>query len=352
MVNRGRWAWSVALVASLALVAGACGGDDDGSAESGSGGDAVEGTLNISGSSTVEPIARILGEDFMIENEGAEVNVDGPGTGDGFELFCNGDIEIADASRPIKAEEAAICEQNGVEYIELEVAFDGLTVITSPENDAVECLAPADLYALIGPESEGFDTWADADTLATEAGGTGGFPDAELKIFGPGQESGTYDSFIELATAPTAEARFEAGAITEDQVETIRSDYQASAQDSVIVQGVEGNATSLGWVGFAFAEEEGDKIAEIAVQNDEGECVAPSSETIADGSYPLSRSLYMYVSASAAEDNPVVAPFVDFAVANLTTAVEEALYVPLPEDRLAATEAVWTERTIAEAPAE
>jgi len=324
----------------LALTAAACGGDD-GSAGSGDGGGG--GEIIVSGSSTVAPISALVAELFQEENEGASVTVDGPGTGDGFELFCAGETDISDASRPIKEEEATDCEANGIEYVELKIAFDGISVLTSPENDSVDCLSFADLYALIGPESQGVDSWADASELAAELGSTTELPDADLSISGPGEESGTYDSLIELAFADIAEARVEAGALDEAAAESTRPDYQASPDDTVIIQAIEGAEGSLGWVGFAFAEEAGDTVKELEVDGGDG-CVAPNPATIADGSYPLSRALYIYVSTTAAEANPLVADYVDHYLADGYAAVEESGYVALPDDQLAETIATWEAR--------
>jgi phosphate transport system substrate-binding protein len=330
----------------LAMFATACGGDDNGDdgASGSGGGDSVSGEVIISGSSTVAPISALVAELFQDDNGDVSVTVDGPGTGDGFQLFCEGETDISDASRPIKEEEAAACDEAGIEFIELKIAFDGLTVMTNPANDSVECLTFADLYALIGPESQGVDGWADAQELATELGSTTELPDVDLSINGPGEESGTYDSFIEIALADIAEARVEAGALDEASAESTRPDYQASADDTVIIQGIAGDEGSLGWVGFAFAEEAGDAIKEIEVDGGDG-CVAPSAETIADGSYPLSRALYIYVSATAAEENPAVAAYIDHYLGDGVTAVEESGYVPLPDDQLAETQAIWEART-------
>ena len=325
------------LLVPLTLVATACGGGDS----AGDGG--LSGEVLVSGSSTVAPISALVAELFQEENADAAVNVDGPGTGDGFQLFCEGETDISDASRLIKDEEAAACEENGVTYVELEVAIDGLTVMTSPDNDAVECLTFADLYALVGPESQGIDTWSDAQELATELGSSTELPDLDLSITAPGEESGTYDSFIELAFEDVAEARVEAGAITEDQAATTRPDYQASSDDNVIIQGIQGAEGSLGWVGFAYAEEAGDQVKELEVDGGDG-CVAPSAETVADGSYPLSRSLYIYVNTARAAESPAVAAYVDYYLGDGITAVEESGYVGLPEDRLAETRSVWEGR--------
>jgi phosphate transport system substrate-binding protein len=181
-----RLAW-LSIILSLGLVASACGGDDDDSTESGSSdGESVSGEINISGSSTVEPISSLAAEAFQTENGDVTIAVDGPGTGDGFELFCQGQTDISDASRQIDDEEAAACAEGGIEYTELKIAFDGMTVLTSANNDQVECLNFADLYALIGPESEGFGNWSDGQEIATALGSDTELPDAPLDLTGPG----------------------------------------------------------------------------------------------------------------------------------------------------------------------
>jgi phosphate transport system substrate-binding protein len=330
-------AW-LSFVVAIGVVLAACSGDDDGAAVTGDGdGGEASGVINISGSSTVEPISSLAAEAFLTENGGAEMAVEGPGTGDGFELFCDGETEISDASRAIADEEVETCEANGIEYVELQIAYDGMAVMTSVDNGTVECLNFADLYALIGPEAEGVDTWSDASTIAEELGSTTELPDAELVLTGPGTESGTYDSFVEIALEDHAEER--------GQEATTRTDYASSADDNVIVSNVESSPTSLGWVGFAFAEEAGDTVREIPVAAEPGgDCVEPSSETVADGSYPLSRPLFIYVNTAKAEENAALAPFVDFYLANLTEFVEGGGYVTMPDDQVADTEAAWTER--------
>jgi phosphate transport system substrate-binding protein len=332
------------LLIPLALLAAACGGgDDDDTGATTEGGGDLSGEVLVSGSSTVAPISGLVAELFQEENGDVSVTVDGPGTGDGFALFCEGETDISDASRTIKEEEAAACEANGVTYVELEIAIDGLTVMTSPDNDAVECLTFEDMYALVGPESQGVDNWNDAEELAHELGSSTDLPDLDLSITAPGEESGTYDSFLEIAFKKIAEARAESGAITEEQIATSRPDYQASGDDNVILQGIEGAEGSFGWVGFAYAEEAGDAIKELEVDGGDG-CVAPSAETVADGSYPLSRSLYIYVNTAEAEENPAVAAYVDYFLSDGITAVEESGYVALPEDRLDATRSAWDAR--------
>ena len=319
-------------------------GDSRGSGSSGSSSSSEElAAVTVSGSSTVEPISIAVAERFASVGSGAEVDVDGPGTGDGFELFCNGETDINDASRPIEPEEITACEENDVDFVELEIAIDGLTVLTSAENDDVTCVGLADLYALVGPESEGVDNWRDAQELATELGSSTQLPDVGLDITGPGEESGTYDSFVELALADLAEERVASGDLAEDQAETTRPDYSSQADDNAIIAGVAGADGSLGWVGFAFAEDAGPEVKELEVDGGEG-CVAPTADTIADGSYPLSRTLYLYVNPARAEENRAVETFVDYYLRGGISAVEEAGYVPLPDDRLAESSRVWSEK--------
>ena len=328
----------VAALLAFSLVAGAC-GDDGGGGDGGSEPDeGVSGQIVISGSSTVEPISSVVAEIFNETNPDVGISVDGPGTGDGFELFCNGETDISDASRPIEEDEVKLCEKNGIEYTELEVALDGLTVMTNPENTTVTCLNDGDMYALFGPESDGIDTWNGADSLATEVGGNGGFPDAPLEITAPGEESGTYDAFIELSGIPDIA---EAQELPEDDWETLRKDYKPSPNDNIIITAMEGSPGALGFVGFAFAEEAGDAIKELEIDGGDG-CVAPSAETVSDGSYPLSRSLFIYVSAEAAA-RPEVAAYVDYYVSDeaMTALVEEVGYIALPSDRIEATRSAW-----------
>ena len=202
-----RLAW-LSVILSLGLVAAACGGDDDDSTEGDTGSENASGEINISGSSTVEPISSLAAEAFQTDNPDVKIAVDGPGTGDGFELFCQGETDISDASRAIDEEEAAACADAGIEYTELKIAYDGITVMTSADNDAVECLNFPDLYALIGPESEGFNNWSQGQEIATALGSDTELPDAPLELTGPGSESGTYDSFVELALGDATEARW------------------------------------------------------------------------------------------------------------------------------------------------
>ncbi len=314
---------------ALALVAAACGGDGDGGAD----GESIE----ISGSSTVEPITALVAEDFSAANSGVAVSVEGPGTGDGFARFCNGETDISDASRPIKDSEAADCADNGVSYVELHVATDGIAVITSAANTAVACLDFNDMYALVGPEAEGFDNWNDADALGAELGASNApYPAAPLVITAPGEESGTYDTFVELVIEDIAGDR--------GQEEATRVDYEASGNDNVIVQGISGNDTSLGWVGYAFFAENTDVLKAIEVDGGAG-CVAPSEASIASFEYPLSRPLYIYVNTDKAAEKPVLADFVDFYLSEAGLAsVAEAGYVDLPAADIESTKSAWSSR--------
>ena len=335
-----RPATPIILVLTMVLVACSNAGAND--ASNGNGGEG--GEIFVSGSSTVEPITNRVAEAYAEQNVEFAYTVEGPGTGDGFSLFCNGETDISDASRAISDEEIAACEASGVEYVELLVAYDGLSVITSAENAEIDCLSFLDLYALLGPESEGFDSWSDANELAAELASEYGteygeshapYPDAPLSATAPGEESGTFDSFVEIALTDIAEAR--------GVDPTTRPDYTASANDNVIIEGVAGSPSSLGWVGLAFASE-AEGVKSLEVDGGAG-CVAPSDATVADGSYPISRPLFIYPNLAAAEENPAVAPFVDFYVSAEGLALAgEVGYVTLSEEQGRATRDAWEGR--------
>jgi phosphate transport system substrate-binding protein len=334
----------VIVLGVVALIAAACGESESGGGGTEGGGGEVSqdltGEIFVSGSSTVEPVSSLVAEFFAEQAPGVDITVEGPGTSDGFELFCNGETDISDASRPIEEEEIAACQENGIEYTELEVALDGISVLTSPNNADVTCLNNADLYALVGPESEGFESWSDANDLGEAVGGSAvPYPDAPLDITGPGEESGTFDAFVELTGFE--DIGVEQG-LSEDDAATTRPDYQASANDNVIIDGIAGSDSSLGWVGFAFYEQNQDVVKAIEVDGGEG-CVAPSFESIADGSYPLSRSLYIYVSNTKAAESDALQAYVDLYTSDdgILTAVEEVGYVTLPDDRIEATRTAW-----------
>ena len=300
---------------ALVLVASACGGGGGGG-----GGGPVSGNVIVSGSSTVEPISVRVAELIKSEYPNVNVNVDGPGTGDGFKLFCSGQTDISDASRSIKATEASDCAANGVNWVELWVGIDGIAVMTNSDNDAVDCLNFNDLYAMIGPESNDVGNWSEAQALASELGSSTNLPDLGLDIHGPGEESGTFDSFVELVLEDIAGER--------EQEATTRTDYSANADDNLILQGIKSDRGSLGWVGFAHAINASD-VKILDIEGEEG-CVEATPETIAIGTYPISRSLYIYVNIDKAKTNPAVAAYVDYYMAaGLDAAVSEVGYVDL-----------------------
>lgn len=326
------------ILIGFTLVLAACGSantDNTNSETPGVGSsEGTAGSIEVSGSSTVEPITALVQEEFGAANPSIGISVEGPGTGDGFARFCAGETAVSDASRPIKDSEAENCASAGIEYVELQIAFDGLTVLTSPENAAISCLDYHDLYALLGAESEGFENWSDASTLAAELGATHApYPDVPLVVTAPGEESGTFDTFVELVIADIASER---GAD-----ETTRPDYSPEANDNVIVNNLSSNPTSLGWVGFAFFVENSDVVKAIDIDGGEG-CVTPSAETIADGSYPLSRPLFIYVNTNDLDTDTALVDFIDYYLSDEGIAnVSKAGYVMLPDALLNATRSAW-----------
>ncbi|CAA9387546.1 MAG: Phosphate ABC transporter, periplasmic phosphate-binding protein PstS [uncultured Nocardioidaceae bacterium] len=316
-MNRRTFKNAAAVPAALILTVGlaACGGQAEGSSDGGEGGGA-SGEVVSDGSSTVEPLTAAAGELFSEENPDVNVSVGTAGTGGGFEKFCVGDTDISNASRPIKDdEEAPICEENGVEYTELHVANDALTVVVSADNDFIECLTVDELKTLWSPEAEGtIETW---DQVNPE------FPAEPIELYGPGTDSGTFDYF-------TDEINGEEGAS--------RSDYNASEDDNVIVQGVSGSANALGYFGFTYYEENADALKAVQIDSGEG-CVEPSVETAQDGSYtPLARPLFVYVANKSYADKPQVAEFVDFYVSNDAEIAEAAQFIPLSDEQVTALE--------------
>jgi phosphate transport system substrate-binding protein len=334
-LGKGKSFQMLAGALTLTLSLGACGEGADNAGTA----DELTGTIVVSGSSTVQPITSLVAELFREDNPGVAITVDGPGTGDGFALFCAGQTDVSDASRAIHDDESAACDKAGIEYVELEIGLDGVTVMTNPANSSVTCLSKGDLYALFGPESTGFDTWTDATGLAAKVGGSGNFPADPLEITAPGEESGTYDAFIELAgISDLAEQR----GLPEQEISSLRADYQSSPDDNVIIQAMETSPAALGFVGYAFAQSAGDQVREVAIDGGEG-CVAPNPETIADGTYPLSRSLYIYVNTAKAATSPALVAFVDHYLSSegLNMIVDRSGYVPIPAERQDASRSVW-----------
>lgn len=307
-----RWLGAAAFVVALSLVAAACGNTDDG----GGGGDGgLTGTVTGDGSSTVFPITQAVAEEFTAENPGVQVSVGISGTGGGFEKFCNGETDIQDASRPIEQEEIDLCAKNGVEYVELQVALDGLSVVVNPANDWASCLTVEQLKAIWGPGSE-VSNWRQVDPS---------FPDRPLTLYGAGTDSGTFDYFTEAIVG-------EEGAS--------RSDYTASEDDNVLVQGVAGDENALGYFGYAYYVENRDKLKVLAIDGGAG-CVEPMPETINDGSYsPLSRPLFVYVK-KASLANPAVSAFMDYYMANSQALVPDVGYIEVHPDKYAAEVKEW-----------
>jgi phosphate transport system substrate-binding protein len=343
--------WSLAAVAALALPLAACGGDSssNGSNNTNNG---SSGRLFISGSSTVEPISTAVAKAFNADNPDIAIQVEGPGTGDGFAKFCAGETDIQNASRAIKAAEVETCEANGIEFIELKVAIDGLSVITSVNNTAVECVSFSDLWVLLGPDAIGRNKWSDANTAAaelkTKIGDKHGvinapYPDAKLTVTAPGEESGTYDSFVEIVLGSVAKSL----QADDDQA---RPDYTASPNDNVIIEGIAANNTSLGWVGYAFVEENLNTIKPLKVDAGKG-CVEATSDTIASGEFPIARALYIYVNKAKTESNPALSKFVDYYLSDAGLGVigsgpGQVPYVSLAAADQEATRAAWAAKTV------
>ncbi len=331
-----RYAGIVVGVLALALVAAACGGssDDNSGGGSASGGGDLSGSINISGSSTVEPISSLVAENFQTSNPGVNAAVDGPGTTDGFVTFCQGQTDISDASRQISDDEIKACSDGGVNYVELAIGRDALTVVGNPSNP-VDCLSLVDLYALFSTEAKGFNNWSDANALDKELGGKGDFPDLPLTIVAPGTESGTYGSFIDLAIKGIANER----SMPDD---TLRPDYQSSADDNVIITNAEGTPGALGFVGFSYAQGAGSQIKEFTIDSGAG-CVAPGADTVNAGTYPLSRTLYIYPNTDKAAASPALTAFVDYYLSDAgIKAVTDVNYIALPSAELETSRSTWS----------
>jgi phosphate transport system substrate-binding protein len=288
------------LAVVLALAAVGCGGDDGGSSG---------GTITVDGSSTVGPFMTKAAEDFRGDNEGVEITVGVSGTGGGFERFCRGETDLSNASRPIDEDEEQICEENNIEYVEIPVANDALTVVVNKENDWATCLTVAELKKIWEPGSQ-VRNWSQVKD---------GFPDEPLELFGPGTDSGTFDYFTDVING-------EEGAS--------RSDYSASEDDNVIIQGVAGEPGGLGYFGFSYFEENQDRLNAVEVDGGQG-CVAPSADAAQSGEYtPLSRPLFTYVKTSAL-DRAEVRDFVTYVIDNEAEIAETSRFVPLNDEQLA-----------------
>ncbi len=296
-------------IAALALALTACGGQDNGDDSS-----SASGSVAVDGSSTVYPLSTAAMELLNQENPDIKVTVGEAGTGGGFEVFCAGQTDVSDASRPIKDdEEAPVCADAGVEYTELHVATDALTVVVNKDL-AIDCLTTDQLMTIWEPAAEGkVTTWNQVDPS---------FPDEDISLFGPGTDSGTFDYFTDAING-------EEGAS--------RTDYEASEDDNVIVQGVTGTPGAMGYFGYTYFEENADSLKAVAIDSGAG-CVAPSAETAQDGTYaPLSRPLFIYVSNKSYADKAAVKEYVDFYIDNLGDIAEAAQFIPLNDEQLTET---------------
>jgi phosphate transport system substrate-binding protein len=290
------------LVSTLALVGAACGG------QQGSGGGDLSGTIQIDGSSTVQPFAQAAAELFQEENPDVRITVGGAGTGDGFERFCKGETQISDASRPIEPEEEEACKKDDVQPEQVQVANDGIAVVTSKQVQ-IGCMTTDQLKDLFGPDAKA-KAFNEVDPK---------FPATPATIFSPGEESGTFDFFTE-------EINGEEGAQRTEGIQT-------SADDNQLVTGVSGSPGGIGYFGFSFFEQNQDKLNAVAIDGGSG-CVKPSPQTIQDESYkPLARPLFMYPSQKALQ-RPEVKAFVDFAVENAPRIAEAAKTVPLTSEQV------------------
>jgi phosphate transport system substrate-binding protein len=267
---------------------------------------ALSGEIVSDGSSTVGPLTQAVAEEFNGQAPNVQISVDISGTGGGFERFCAGETDVQNASRAIEEDEITACADNGVEWYEFEVAYDGLTVVTNKENTWLTCITTDQLKQLWQKESPA-NTWADLNAE---------YPADTINLYGPGTDSGTFDFFVETI-------------LGEDE---IREDFTPSEDDNVLVEGVAGDVNALGYFGLAYYEANQDTLSAVAVDNGDGNCVAPSPETVQDGTYaPLSRPLYVYVTAEALQ-RPEAQEFIRFYLTEAPALAAEVGYVASPEE--------------------
>ena len=293
------------LCAAVAMaIAGACSSGDSTAT------DEMSGTIEIDGSSTVFPVSQAVAEEFHRENPNVQVNVGVSGTGGGFKRFTTGETDISDASRPIRDGEREAAVANGIEFIAMRVGTDGLSVMVNPSNDFVDCLTIPELNAIWTPGSE-INNW---NQVRPE------FPDQRMRLYGPDTDSGTFDYFTEEVNG---------------EAQVSRADYTASADDNVLVQGIGGDRGALGYFGYAYYQENTNRLRAIGIDNGSG-CVDPSPSAIEDGSYaPLSRPLFIYVNVASLA-RPEVKAFVEFYMDNGAALTAEVGYVPVADDVYAA----------------
>jgi phosphate transport system substrate-binding protein len=268
----------------------------------------AQGVIRIDGSSTVYPVTEAVAEEYAKERGAAKVTVGVSGTGGGFKKFTRAEIDISDASRPILAKEMEEAKKYGVEYIELPVAFDALTVVVHPQNTWAKTMTVAELKKIWSPEAQGkIMTWKDVRSE---------WPDMPLKLFGPGTDSGTFDYFTEAIVG---------------KAKSSRSDFTPSEDDHVLVQGVAGDKGALGYFGYAYYAENKDKLQAVAIDNGKGP-VAPAEKSVLDGSYaPLSRPIFIYVNKKSLQ-RPEVRRFVEFYLSSAPDLTKKVKYVPLPDE--------------------
>jgi phosphate transport system substrate-binding protein len=306
-----RLTWAVVACAAVVSLA-ACGKQDSGSAtETQPTQSTLSGTIRIDGSSTVLPISEAVAEEFAKAHPKVQPTVGKSGTGGGFKKFANGEIDITGASRPIREEEDALCKKNGIEYIEIPVAYDAMAVVVNPQNTWCDSLTVAELKKIWEPAAQGkIVNWSQVRP---------GFPNERLVLFGAGTDSGTFDYFTAAIVG---------------KEKASRGDYTGSEDDDVLVQGVSRTKGGLGYFGLAYYENNQGKLKLVAIDNGSGP-VKPSRETVLNGTYqPLARPLFIYVSVKALE-RPEVAEFVKFYIQNAGKLAEEVGYIGLPENVLA-----------------
>jgi phosphate transport system substrate-binding protein len=267
----------------------------------------AQATVKIDGSSTVFPVTEAVAEDFQKAKKGSvRVTVGISGTGGGFKKFCRGETDISNASRPILKKEMEDCAKAGIKYVELPVAFDALTVVVHPKNDWIKQMTVAELKTIWEPGAQGkIMTWKQVNPT---------WPDKPLKLFGPGADSGTFDYFTEAIVA---------------KAKSSRGDFTASEDDNVLVQGVSRDMGALGYFGFAYYDENKDKLKAVPIVNPKGKAVSPSIDAVMAGEYePLARPIFIYVSAKSAE-RPEIKEFVEFYLKHGGKLAKEVKYVPL-----------------------
>jgi phosphate transport system substrate-binding protein len=276
----------------------------------------LTGSVVVDGSSTVFPITQAVAEEFGKKATGVKVSVGTSGTGGGFKKFCKGETDISDASRPIKDSEIKACKTGKVNWGQLTIAIDGLSVVTNTANTFVDCLTTAELKKI----------WEPGSTVKNWSQVRAGFPNKPLKLYGPGTDSGTFDYFTEVING---------------KAQASRSDFTPSEDDNVLVTGISGDAGGLGYFGFAYFEENAQKLRLLGVDSGSG-CVKPSTDTINGGTYkPLSRPLFIYIHREALKKPQVVA-FLDFYMANVNKLVADVGYIDVPAAQLATETTKWT----------